>query len=115
MTTGHFFAILINMTDSKDDKIKIEIAPGAFDNFEGTQEELDEFIAEITELAESGELIEMGEPLDLESWFEEDPVGALEIANKLGLFEGLVDEDGNEVSFDEIRDAMLEERRGRLN
>ena len=33
------------MTEEK--KLKIEFAPGAFDSFEGTQEELDEMIAEI--------------------------------------------------------------------
>ena len=34
------------MTEEK--KLKVEFAPGAFDTFEGTQEELDEMIAEIT-------------------------------------------------------------------
>ena len=31
---------------------------GCFDEFDGTQEELNELIAQITELAESGELLE---------------------------------------------------------
>ena len=35
------------MTDEKK-PLKIEFAPGCFDNFEGSQEELDEFIKEIT-------------------------------------------------------------------
>jgi hypothetical protein len=39
-----------------DKKMKIEFAPGAFDSWEGTQEELDEFIREIQRMAESGEL-----------------------------------------------------------
>ena len=39
-----------------DKKIKIEFAPGCFDNFEGTQEELDDLIASIQEAAENGEL-----------------------------------------------------------
>ena len=39
-------------------KMKVEFAPGCFDNFDGSQEELDVFIREITELAQSGELIE---------------------------------------------------------
>jgi len=30
-----------------DKKMKVEFAPGAFDHFEGTQEELDEMIKEI--------------------------------------------------------------------
>jgi hypothetical protein len=31
----------------KDTEIKVEFAPGCFDNFDGTQEELDELVAEI--------------------------------------------------------------------
>lgn len=57
------------MEESK--KIKVTFAPGAFDNFEGTQEELDKFIAEITELCQDPEkLTELVVPLDLED--EED-------------------------------------------
>ncbi len=41
-----------------ENKIRVEFAPGCFDDFDGTQEELEEFIAEITRLAESGELID---------------------------------------------------------
>ena len=43
---------------SEDKKIKIEFAPGCFDNFDGTQEELDEFLAEIARMVESGEFFE---------------------------------------------------------
>jgi len=35
------------MTDEKK-PLKIEFVPGCFDNFEGSQEELDEFVKEIT-------------------------------------------------------------------
>lgn len=52
--------------------LKIEFAPGCFDSFDGTQEELDEMIAEITRLAETGELFETGEELDLDDLSEED-------------------------------------------
>lgn len=55
-----------------DKKIKIEFAPGCFDNFDGTQEELDELIAEITRMAESGEMFENSRPLDLENPDEDD-------------------------------------------
>jgi hypothetical protein len=48
-------------------KITVEFAPGAFDSFEGTQEELDELIAEITRMAESGELSENSRPIDFEN------------------------------------------------
>ena len=54
-----------------DKKIKIEFAPGAFDQFEGTQEELDEFIAELQRMAESGELEQQSVSLDSdEAWLE---------------------------------------------
>lgn len=66
------------MSENKPVKIKISFAPGCFDNFEGTQEELDEFVDAIKKLAESGELIEnavrvedFDEYLDAEE-FEED-------------------------------------------
>lgn len=51
------------MTEKKK-KIHIAFAPGAFDSFDGTQEELDALVAEIERLAESGELEEMSVPLD---------------------------------------------------
>lgn len=56
------------MTDKKE--MKIEFAPGAFDSFEGTQEELDELIAQITAMAESGELAENSTELDDDEWDE---------------------------------------------
>jgi|TARA_R110000851_G_scaffold11614_3_gene40668 hypothetical protein len=78
------------MTQKKDDpKIKIQFAPGAFDNFEGTQEELDEFIAEITAQAESGELLSKSVPIDLDAMVLEDPEMALTIANEIGMFDEL--------------------------
>ena len=56
---------------SNDKKIKIEFAPGAFDSFEGTQEELDAFIAELHRMAESGELEEQSVSLDSDqAWLE---------------------------------------------
>jgi len=35
-------------------KLKIEFAPGCFDNFDGTQEELDEIINEIRMMVDDG-------------------------------------------------------------
>ena len=56
---------------TKKNPVKIEFAPGAFDQFEGTQEELDEFIAELHRMAESGELEEHSQSLDDdEAWQE---------------------------------------------
>ena len=44
------------MTEKKP--LKVNFDPGCFDNFEGTQEELDEFVAQIQAMAESGFLDE---------------------------------------------------------
>ena len=41
----------------EDKKLKVEFAPGCFDSFEGTQEELDELMTEIQRLVDSGENI----------------------------------------------------------
>jgi len=45
-------------------KINIEFAPGCFDNFDGTQEELDSLIKEITDRAEDGSLFEESEVIE---------------------------------------------------
>lgn len=55
-----------------DKKMKIEFAPGCFDSFEGTQEELDGLIAEIQRMFDSGEAQEQARPLDMEDLDEED-------------------------------------------
>lgn len=47
-----------------DKKPEVIFAPGCFDGFEGTQEELDELMAEIHRMVESGELFEKGVPVD---------------------------------------------------
>jgi len=65
-----------------ESKIKVVIAPGAFDAFEGTQEELDGLIAEINRLAETGELLERSQPLDIDNMDEED---MLALAEALGI------------------------------
>ena len=44
------------MNDNK--KPEIVFAPGCFDNFDGTQEELQELLAEIHQMAENGTLME---------------------------------------------------------
>jgi len=57
---------------SEDSKVEIVFAPGCFDNFEGSQEELDEFVAELNRLAETGELFEQSRPVDLDNLSKED-------------------------------------------
>jgi hypothetical protein len=44
------------MTEKKP--LRVIFDPGCFDNFDGTQEELDEFVKQIQEFAESGLLFE---------------------------------------------------------
>jgi hypothetical protein len=70
------------MTEPK--KIQIEFAPGCFDNFDGTQEELDELVAEIRRMAESGELQERSQPVDIDQLIDDDPDMAEALMRMLG-------------------------------
>ena len=66
------------MADDKE-KMKVIFAPEFFEDFEGTQEELDELVKEIMEEVENGTFFENSHPLeDLE---EEDPEEYEEIIN----------------------------------
>jgi hypothetical protein len=58
------------MTDKK--KPEIVFAPGCFDSFDGTQEELDELVSEINRLVESGEIFEKSRPLDPDNLDDEE-------------------------------------------
>ncbi len=40
------------MTEEKDNELKVVFAPGSFDHFEGTQEELEELMKEIRSMFE---------------------------------------------------------------
>jgi hypothetical protein len=75
------------MTDEKK-PMKIEFAPGCFDNFEGTQEELDALQAEIIAMFESGEIQEQATELDLDALIEEDPEYAAMVMEALMRDEG---------------------------
>lgn len=66
-----------------DKKLKIEFAPGCFDSFDGTQEELDELVAEIQRMAETGELFEKSNPLDIDEMIDEEPEVAERILRAL--------------------------------
>jgi hypothetical protein len=68
-------------TDKK--ATKIEFAPGCFDNFDGTQEELDALQAEIIAMFESGEIESSATELDLDALMEEDPEYAAIIMDAL--------------------------------
>jgi hypothetical protein len=55
----------------------VVFAPGCFDSFEGTQEELNELIAEIQKSIEDGTLFEKSTPVDLDS-LTDDEIDMLE-------------------------------------
>lgn len=70
------------MSNEEKKPLEIVFAPGCFDDFEGTQEELDEMIAEINRLAETGELFERSLPVDLDELSDEE---LEELAEKMGI------------------------------
>ena len=57
-----------------DKPMKIVFAPGCFDSFEGTQEELDELVAAIHREFESGNFLENSRELTDEDWEDMDSV-----------------------------------------
>jgi hypothetical protein len=74
------------MSDNNENKKVTDIifAPGCFDNFDGTQEELDELINKIKSMVESGELFELATPMDIEDLYDEtDPLEIEEIVNQM--------------------------------
>ena len=75
-----------------DDKVKIRFMPGCFDNFEGTQEELDEFVKEIQKVFESmtpEELEEQAVEIDIEEIVEamENDPEAVELMKQIAMDE----------------------------
>ena len=72
------------MTEPK--KLKVTFAPGCFDKFEGTQEELDAFIKEIEEAVASGELLGESQELSDEDWEDLPDDVKMQIAKSLEDF-----------------------------
>jgi len=58
---------------SEDKEMTLVFAPGCFDSFEGTQEELEELIESIKTAFENGELLDTAEEVDLIELEEEYP------------------------------------------
>ena len=56
---------------TQDKELKLVFAPGCFDNFDGTQEELDEMIEQIRKMAETGELFEKSNPVSIDELVDE--------------------------------------------
>jgi hypothetical protein len=57
-----------------EEKLKVVFAPGCFDYFDGTQEELDQLMKEIQDLVDSGEIFEKAVPVDLDSLSDEEMI-----------------------------------------
>jgi hypothetical protein len=69
-----------NIEEDENGNIKVFFDPGCFDDFEGTQEELDETIKQITEMFQNGDLETMQEEaVDIEDLAKTNP----ELANRL--------------------------------
>jgi hypothetical protein len=72
-----------DMTPEERKEIKIQFAPGAFDSFEGSQEELNELMADIQKMILDGSLFEKSKPLDLDELLESDDPADQALAEKL--------------------------------
>lgn len=85
------------MTDKK--KMEIVFAPGCFDQFDGTQEELDELMAKIQDMFDSGEAQAMAIPLDemFDDLTEEE-------------LQALLEEVGEEVGVEELDPSFPNKR-----
>lgn len=59
--------------NNDDTPREIVFAPGAFDEFDGTQEELDDVVAEIKSMFASGDFLANSEPVDLNELASTDP------------------------------------------
>ena len=72
--------------------LKLVFAPGCFDNFEGTQEELDALVKEIEQGFEDGSFFDKSTPVDLTDVDDMDDE-ELEALSK--LFDAMDDPSGN--------------------
>lgn len=61
-----------DLTPEEVQGLKLEFAPGCFDGFEGTQEELDELIEQIKTMFANGEAQQLARPIDLDDLSDED-------------------------------------------
>jgi|LakMenEpi03Aug12_release.lakeMendotaPanAssembly.Ray.scaffolds.fasta_scaffold380446_2 hypothetical protein len=52
--------------------LQVIFAPGCFDHFDGTQEELDDLVAEINKMVKSGEIFDKSNPIDPDTMSEEE-------------------------------------------
>jgi hypothetical protein len=74
---------LEDMTPEELRNLKIEFAPGAFDDFEGTQEELDELVSEIQRMFESGDFLENAHVIHIDELADQDPELAVKLLSNI--------------------------------
>lgn len=82
--------------DDQDDGFKVVFAPGCFDGFEGTQEELDALVQELTQKAKDGSLFRDSiAASDMADMSPDDFIAALQRLNPevVEFVEGLSDEE----------------------
>jgi len=72
-----------DMTPEERKELKIEFAPGCFDSFDGTQEELDQMVAEIQKMILDGSLFEKSKEIDLDELIESDDPDDQALATKI--------------------------------
>jgi len=81
-----------DLEEGEDGKVKLVFEPGCFDDFDGTQEELDEAVAMIQKMFEDGITEAESKEVDLEELMETDP----EVAEKIIKALQRLDDDGDE-------------------
>lgn len=60
------------MSKKKNKQLEVVFAPGCFDDFEGTQEELDALVEEIKTMVMNGEIETNSKQIDIENLSEEE-------------------------------------------
>ena len=81
-----------DLEEGEDGKVKLVFEPGCFDDFDGTQEELDEAVAMIQKMFEDGIAEAESTEVDVEELMETDP----EVAEKIIKALQRLDDDGDE-------------------
>jgi|LauGreDrversion4_2_1035121.scaffolds.fasta_scaffold1878630_1 hypothetical protein len=84
-----------------DKDFKLEFAPGCFDDFEGTQEELDQLVKDIQDMFADGSLFEDSEVLTEDSYNDLPPE--------------LVESIFRDIEMSEDINDCVEERKRKLN
>jgi len=84
-----------------DKDFKLEFAPGCFDDFEGTQEELDQLVKDIQDMFADGSLFEDSEVLTEDSYNDLSPELVESIFRDIEMLEDIND--------------CVEERKRKLN